>query len=173
MKPIVKYACGVCNKVFDEYEDARACSMQPFNATNIRVGDIVAVPGLRRWSKVYNEDWVAFRVPADLESNSHFDHQPWWVPYFVVTSVHSERMNPHRAIVTIASKALGTIWYGWNPADGRRHHAMFGIDGVARDSGSTWRGKLENYLDNLEPSAKLLEEAAELAATGKISRYLI
>jgi hypothetical protein len=174
MSPVM-YACPVCKKMYDTVDKAAACRDQPFDDGGLKVGDIVVVPVM--WTRWYDEDdpWVAFTIPADMESEDHFDHHDRRVPYYVVTALHSERGREHRCLVTLCSLADGSLRAGWNPANGDGHHALYRIDGGKHciSKNSYWMDRIGEYLEGLEPPTQVVEEAARLARLGISTRNLL
>ncbi len=169
----VKFACPVCNKVYVSHADAEDCRDQSYEDGGLKVGDIMVVPG--KWRNDYSLDdpWLAFEIPPDLESRSHFDHSGYRVPYYVVTAIHKEWRNKHRCVVTLATLCGGNLHVGFNPADGNGHYAMFRIDGHRCDIGSTWIDTIKDLLATCDPPESVRKEAAGLAAIGISTRNLL
>jgi len=176
----IGYSCPVCGKVYDIYEDAYDCRNQPYDTGDLKVGDIVVVPGA--YHNVYvreGEPWTAFILPGDPNSKDPFDRRDHNIPYFVVTALHDDPSDPHCCLVTLCRPFIGNggkryLRAGWNPANGDGHYAMFRVsDGKRNDVGSFWYEYIQDYLDKCEPCETLLKEAAELASIGISSRNLL
>jgi hypothetical protein len=165
---VIEYACPVCGETYLAEEDAMACSDQRYDTGGLEVGDIVVVP--RAWHNWIPKDdpWLAFILPPNPNSDSHFDRAGYRVPYFVVTAVHTDWLyGPHRCVVTLCSLAEGRLRCGWNPANGDGHYAMFRWDSDKHcDVGSKLREQenIDDLLDNCEPCDIVKREAAELAS---------
>lgn len=180
-----KYACPVCEELYDTHAEAVACGVQPFNEAGVRVGDIFIIPNSNKYQGPAPgyEHWCAFTIEGDPTESSHFDHTKQWFPYFVVTAIHRDDRNPHRAICTVVSLFGGDINAGWNPTDSDGHHSMFkpGLDDADQptDVGSTWWeserfGKtMGERFASAQPCATLLAEAKQLADTRLSTRSLL
>jgi hypothetical protein len=172
MDPIL-FACPVCGNRFTTKEGATDCRDQPFDTGGLKIGDIVVVPGMARTNYDLDDPWLAFEIPPDPDSNSHFSRAGYRVPYFVVTAVHSEHRSEHRCLVTLVSLVGGCLQVGWNPANGDGHYALYRIDGGKHcDAGSLWIDTIGDLLD-CEPSSDMLEEAARLSRVGISTRSLL
>jgi len=168
MEPI-RFACPVCGDTFETRKEAKKCRDQPFDDGGLTVGTIVVVPDV--WSSVYPSEspWVAFEVPADPDSDDHFDHVVQRTPYFVVTAIHGHKDRPHECVVTLATLVDDELCIGWNPATGAGHCSMFRIDGGKHcdvDIDLTYLETIKPYLANCNPSSQMREEAARLARLG-------
>ncbi len=172
MQPL-GFSCPVCGRVYTNGEAAIECRNQPYDTGGLKVGDIVVVPGMSRGYYELDDPWLAFEIPPEPDSDSHFVRAGFKVPYFVVTAVHTEHRDAHRCIVTLASLIGDSLQVGWNPATGQGHCAMFRIDGGKHcDIHSTWIDKIGDLLD-CKPSDSMLEEAARLARVGISTRSLL
>ena len=169
----IRFACPVCDQAFDTQIGAEVCRDQPFDDGGLKIGDIVVVPG--KYHNMYEEDdpWVAFQIPPDPKSHSHFDRAGYMVPYYVVTAIHSEPRDPHRCVVTLATLCDGELQTGWNPANGDGHHAMFCIDGKNCDANSTWIDVIRDLLTTCKPSEVMRKEARALAGIRLSTRNLL
>lgn len=170
----IQYACSVCGETYPTLKEAKACRNQPYDDGGLEVGDLVAVPGVLGVSDE-KDLWVAWNIPADPTSTSHFDRAGRGVPLFVVTAKHADApRDEHRCLVTLCSLVGGHLRVGWNPANGNGHYALFRVrDGHRCDIGSTWYGVIKDSLDKCEPCARVKKEAAELAAIGISTRNLL
>lgn len=174
----IKYACPVCEKLYDKEIDAMDCRDMPYDDAGLKVGDIVIIPN----SSAYRgpaegfEHWSAFFIEGDKTETSHFEHHGQWFPYYVVTGIHPEDRGRHRCVVTVMTLYGGALSGGWNLANGDGHHAMF-HPGRPRseqhsDTGSTWWEMVRNgermgkRFASAQPCATLLEEAKELGQLG-------
>ena len=171
----VKFACPICEELYDTHEEAAACANQEVDFAGIKVGDIVIIPSKRLyyWEEGFQTHWRAFTMKGDPSAGSHFDHDDSYVPYYVVTAIHGLRREPHRVLVTVCSLISGQLCAGWNPIDGDGHDAMF-LPGRPReeqhsDVGSSWWDdvqsgvRLSDQVLKAKPSQKLLNEASVLA----------
>ena len=171
----VKYACPVCEKLYDTRKEAQACADQPFNEAGVEVGDIFIIPNSNRYEAPAEgfEHWCAFHIGPSPKASSHFDHNDQWYPYYVVTAIHRDDRDPHRCIVTVITLFDGCLNGGWNPADSDGHHSMF-RPGKPReeqksDIGSTWweskrhGASMGSRFMEAEPSDELRKDAEELA----------
>ena len=159
----IRFACPVCSEVYDTQLAAEVCRDQPFEDGGLRLGDIVVVPG--KYCNGFEEDdpWLAFQIPPDPNSDSHFARAGYMVPYYVVTAIHPEPRDPHRCVVTLATLCGGELEAGWNPSTGEDHHAMFRIDGKRCDVGSSWIDFIGDLLRECDPSEDMRDEARALA----------
>ena len=161
----IKYSCPICGETFMSEEEAEACRDQKYDTGGLEVGDIVVVPSAYRNDIPEGDPWLAFTIPPDPNSDSHFDRTGYKVPYFVVTAIHTHYNNPHRCVVTLCSLAGDRLYCGWNPANGDGHYAMYRWDsGNHCAAASTWLEEIGKLLDNCEPCGIVKREAAELAA---------
>jgi hypothetical protein len=170
----IRFACPVCATTYDTQLAAEVCRDRPFDDGGLKIGDIVVVPS--KFHNMYEEDdpWVAFQIPPDPKSESHFDQTGYMVPYYVVTAIHSEWRDPHRCVVTLATLCDGELHTGWNPATGDGHCAMFRIDGGEHcDDGSNWIDVVRDFLTTCNPSGTLREEARALAGIRLSTRNLL
>jgi len=167
----IGFSCPVCKEVYATAAEARECRDQPYDTAGMEIGDIVVVPGAYHNSYDPSDPWVAFVIPPDKDSNDHFERAGYTIPYFVVTAVHSEERNPHRALVTLCSLAGGSLRAGWNPADGDGHYAMFKPNST--DNRSYWGKRIQKFLDCCEPCAIVKVEAAQLANIKLSTRSLL
>jgi len=167
------FACPVCSAIYDTAGKAKNCRDQPFDNGGLKIGDIVVVPA--KYHNMYEEDdpWLAFPIPPDPRSHSHFDRAGYMVPYYVVTAIHSEWRDPHRCVVTLATLCGGELQTGWNPATGRGHCAMYRIDGHRCDIGSNWFDVIQDLLEMCNPSEDMRDEARALAGIGLSTRNLL
>lgn len=169
--PSVRYFCPICEQDYDTFAEAEACRDQPFETYGMQVGDLVLIPGERRYHSIEDDDpWVAFKEPPDPKSPSHFDHNWTWHVWYVVTAIHNtDKWRRHRLLVTVCSLAGGRLDYGWNPLNGDGHYAMFKYGEI--DSGyfvgkrSTFPedSKLMELMRSAVPSETVIEQAKELA----------
>lgn len=169
----LKYACPVCNEVYYTEAEARKCRDQPYDNGGLKIGDIVVVPGAYHNRYELDDPWLAFEIPPDPKSKSHFDWAGYRVPYFVVTAIHGEHRNKHRCVVTLATLCGGELDVGWNPANGDGHKAMFRIDGHRCDANSTWIETIRELLEGCDPPESMRTEAAALAIIGISTRNLL
>lgn len=160
----IKFACPVCGETFATKKAAKKCRDQPYDDGGLKIGDIVVVPGAYHNDYPLNDPWLAFKIPPNPKSNSHFARTGFRVPYFVVTAIHGDE---HRCLVTLATLCGGDLRLGYNPADGDGHYAMYRIDGCKHcDASSTWIEDIRDLLEDCKPSAQMREEAARLARVG-------
>jgi len=161
----IKSSCPICGETFMSEEKARACRDQKYDQGGLEVGDIVVIPSGYHNGIPEDDPWLAFIIPPNPNSDSHFDRTGYKVPYFVVTAIHTDRPNPHRCIVTLCSFAGGRLRCGWNPANGDGHYAMYRWDnGNHCAASSTWLEEIGDFLDNCEPCDIVKREAAKLAS---------
>jgi hypothetical protein len=161
----IKSSCPICDRTFLSEEMAKACRDQEYDTGGLEVGDIVVVPSGYNNEIPEDEPWLAFTIPPDPNSDSHFDRAGYKVPYFVVTAIHTHYSNPHRCVVTLCSLAGDRLRCGWNPANGDGHLAMFRWDNDNHCAvNSLWLELIGELLDNCEPCDIVKREAAELAA---------
>jgi len=161
----IEYSCPVCDKTYLNEEEAIECRDQQYDTGGLEIGDIVVVPNSYHNWIPKNDPWLAFRIPPNPNSDSHFDRAGYRVPYFVVTAVHPERDEPHHCAVTLCSLAGGWLRSGWNPANGAGHHAMYRWDSDKHCAmNSNWLEDIRELLDNCEPCDIVKREAAELAS---------
>jgi len=172
MEPI-QHACPVCGNVYLTRTEALKCRDKPFEDGDLTVGTIVAVPG--KSSQFPPDDpWMAFIIPPDPESDSHFHRAGYRVPLFVVTAIHGEPRSPHRCVVTLVSLVGSHLTTGWTPATGEGHLALFRIDGGKHcDVDSTWIDRVKDLLVDCNPSDKMREQAKRLARIGISSDDLL
>lgn len=182
-----EYSCPVCHETFDTLAEAEECMRTPYETAGLSVGDLVIIPGYDycRIDKdaVVNDHWFAFDIAGDKTESSHFDHDDQYFAYWVVTSIHPEHRKPHKCVVTVATNISNKLWGGWNPADGGTHYAMFrpglGRQHQRSDVDSSWWCDIRNgimlgdRIESLKPSAKLLEEAKQLADISITSTKLL
>ncbi len=170
----IQFACPVCGEIYDTQLAAEVCRDTPYDNGGLKIGDIVAVPGAFNNDYPLDDPWLAFEIPPDPTSRSHFARDGYRVPYYVVTSIYGERQNKHRCIVTLATLCGGYLGVGWNPANGDGHYSMFRIDGGKHcDAGSTWIESIRDLLVTCDPSASMRKEAAGLATIGISTRHLL
>ncbi len=181
----IKYACPVCEKLYDTEYQAMCCRDTPYDDAGLVLEDILIIPGECSYGPPAEgqEHWCAFTIESSPGSSSHFDHKKQWFPYYVVTAIHPERHDRHRCVVTVMSLFDGELVGGWNPADGHGHEAMFhpGRSKVMQRSGaySTWwqskrHGQTMGHrFISAEPCAKLLEEAQKMSRIGISSHSLL
>jgi hypothetical protein len=161
----IKYSCPICGETYSTTLQALACRDQKYDTGGLRVGDIVVVPGAYNSGIEDDDPWLAFSIPPNLNSDSHFDRRGYKIPYYVVTAVHPEEGNEHRCLVTLCTFHGGVLNAGWNPANGDGHYAMYRWDSDEHCAvSSNWLEDIQEPLDNCEPCATLKREAAELAA---------
>ena len=86
-KPIL-YQCPICDSGYATMEEAVACRDQPCDWSGWKAGDLCLIPGKRVYTEPEDPMWVAFTQPADLSSDSHFDHKPTWHLWWVITCLH-------------------------------------------------------------------------------------
>jgi hypothetical protein len=171
----VMYACPVCGEQYGTVDEAAECRDQPYDNDGLKVGDIVVVPGAWANEIEFDDPWLAFIIPRDPRSDSHFDQAGFRVPFFVVTAIHGEQRDKHRCVVTLASLYEGRLRIGWNPANGEGHHEIFKLTSERSRNGRNdyWIDKMGTLLDQCVIPSQVKEEAAALAAMGLSTRCLI
>ena len=171
----VMYACPVCGDQYGTVGEAAECRDQPYDDGGLKVGDIVVIPGAWHNQIALDDPWLAFTIPEDSESGSHFDRAGYKVPFFVVTAVHVEPKQRHRCIVTIASLYEGRLNIGWSPANGDGHHEVFKLNGERNSIGHNdyWVDRMEWRLAQCVVPEQVKKEAAFLAAMGLSTRSLL
>ena len=171
----VMYACPVCGNQYGTIREAAECRDQPYDDGGLKVGDIVVIPGTGHNQIALNDPWLAFAIPEDPESGSHFDRAGYRVPFFVVTAVHVEPKRAHRCIVTVASLYEGRLRVGWTPANGDGHYEVFKLTGERTSIGHNdyWIDKMGMLLTQCVVPEQVKEEAAALAAMGLSTRSLL
>lgn len=165
-------------------EEAEACKNQPIDFSGLNIGSIVIVPSQCEYREGrIDKDWLAFVIPADPSSESHFDHMPRYVPYMVVTGLHLERRSHSPRVTLYCPTPLANRTdqydaardYGWNPADGSGHRAMLkpGLPLAQQNCsvGSSWAEWLDKTVQSAVPSSALLEAAKNVKP--HISTYLL
>jgi hypothetical protein len=168
----IEYSCPICGETFMSEEEAKDCRDQTYDTGGLEVGDIVVVPSGYRSGIPEDDPWLAFIIPPNPNSASHFERAGYKVPYFVVTAIHTD--SPHRCVVTLCSFAGGRLRCGWNPANGDGHYAMYRWDNDNHCAvRSTWLEKIRDLLDNCEPCDIVKREAAELASMRISATYLL
>jgi hypothetical protein len=161
----IKSSCPICGETFMSEGEARDCRDQKYDTGGLKVGDIVVVPSGYHNGIPDDDPWLAFTIPRNPASSSHSDRTGRKVPYFVVTAIHTERLNPHRCVVTLCSFAGGRLRCGWNPANGDGHYAMYRWDNDNHCTATSTRlEEIGDFLDNCEPCDIVKREAAELAS---------
>jgi len=114
----ILYGCPICREFHDTVEAAEACRDQEFFTAGWRPGDWVLCPaGWHGW--VEDPRWVAFEIPADPKSESHWDRVHQYHAWYVVTCVERRVRDPHVAAVHIATGAYsekGHVRAGWTTA---------------------------------------------------------
>ena len=181
----IKYACPICEKLYDSELEAMQCRDQRYDTAGLQVGDILIIPGAKFYGPpaAGHKRWSAFHIGPSPGARSHFDHEGQWFPYYVVSAVHPERSYRHRCVVTVMTLHKGELYGGWNPADGNGHHSMF-HPGRKRseqhsDTGSLWweskrHGKtFGSRILAAKPHPSLIEWAKEIAALGISTEKLL
>ena len=167
----IRFQCPICLKSYATVQEAETCRDVPTDWSGWRLGDLCIIPGTRRYYStcISRPEWLAFTLPADPASSSHFDRTETFFPWWVVTALHRDRRDRHRALITVSTLAFGKLYDGWNPADGDGHHAMYrpGVPEAEQRSAasSTWwqhPGIAERIMAAVPPDA-VLKDAVVLA----------
>ncbi len=171
----IGFACPVCGEVYSTLQEATECRDQPYDDGGLKVGDIVVIPGCCHYQICLDDPWLAFAVPGDPESASHFDRTSYRVPFFVITAIHAEKDQKHRCAVTVASLLGDSLRIGWNPANGEDHYEIFKLTGerVASRHNDYWVNKWGTLLAQCVVPEQVKEEAAALVAIGLSTRSLL
>lgn len=181
----IKYACPVCNKLYDTEIEAITCRDEPYDDAGFGVGYIVIIPGANSYQppdKAYTH-WCAFEIEGSPRAPSHFDHNKQWFPYYVITAIHPDERDRHRCVVTVMTMFSGELCGGWNPANGNGHYSLFhwGLTRPHQPPENNWyhwnirrRGKtFGNRIASAKPCAKLVREAEALAKIGISTENLL
>jgi len=183
--PQILFQCPVCHSNYSMRYDAVTCSKKLFDRGGLTVGDLLIIPGTRTSWEVEKglEHWIAFKIGADSEENSHHEHVDHYHLWWVVTAMHSCFRNPHRCVVTVATLGYDNVYARWNPANGDGHHAMYHYNRPIEEqfgyTGSTWWDMSRNgktygqRIMEAQPSALLVEQAKELSDLGISSSNLL
>lgn len=169
----IGFSCPICREVYHTLQEAMVCRDQPYDDGGLKVGNIIVIPGVCH-HKILDDPWLAFVIPSDPESSSHFDRAGYWVPFFVVTAVHAEPRRQHQCIVTVASLCDGALTIGWNPANGEGHYEIFKLTGKRNRGGHNdfWIDRMPDLTKCVVPE-QVKEEAAALAAMKLSTRNLL
>ena len=175
-KPIL-YQCPICDSGYTTMEEAVACRDQPCDWSGWKAGDLCLIPGGRVSTEPEDPMWVAFTQPADLSSDSHFDHKPSWHLWWVITCLHLHDRDKHRAIVTVLTRPNHHDILGWNPANGYGHYQMFrpgkplSEQTVTEYHNTYYWDMLHEQIMAAVPSSELLGRSKSFI--GRISRNLL
>jgi len=181
----IKYACPICNELYDTEIEAMACRDEPYDDAGFIIGDIVIIPGLNLYQPP-NEDykhWCAFEIEGSPGARSHFDHNKQWFPYYVITAIHPHDRDRHRCVVTVMTMFHGELCGGWNPANGNGHYSLYYPGRTRREQpkeNNWYRWNLRrhgktfgNRIASAKIKAKLLIDARELARIGISTENLL
>lgn len=136
----ILYACPVCRAIFPSVAEAEICRDQPNNDHLWSVGDFLLIPAMASY-RGPQDDWLAFKETANLKSPSHFDWQDKFHYWWIVVGKYRTRSDPHESLIVVWKGSNNDRTdFGWNPADGSGHFAMYraGELNGRTAKGSTW-----------------------------------